>query len=92
MKYLDSNDTAYNEYLSWKYEGPSKEWIALVDISIVHSECRFCVRSADIDRLVVGEVVTGPFEEENKVEMQKYQGSDALSNKIFLRTYVLIFV
>jgi hypothetical protein len=50
LQYLNSNDTAYNEYLQWKIDGPSKEWIALVDLSILHSECRFCIRSADLDR------------------------------------------
>jgi hypothetical protein len=50
INYLNDNETAYNEYFRWKVEGPSQDWISLVDLSILHSECRFCIRSADIDR------------------------------------------
>jgi len=82
LKLLDSNDELYNEYLKWKFEGPDKEWIALIDLGIVHSACRFCIRSADIDRITVGEVRTGPFEEENQLEMQQYQNTNAKMFKI----------
>jgi hypothetical protein len=68
------------EYLSWKYDGPDKDWIALIDLSVVHSSCRYCIRAGDIDRKNIGEVVTGPFEEENQAEMSKYEGKAALSN------------
>jgi glycoprotein 3-alpha-L-fucosyltransferase len=45
--YLASNDTAYQEYLRWKHEGPSDEFKALIDISAVHSRCRLCIKMAD---------------------------------------------
>jgi len=79
---LDSNDTLYNEYLQWKYDGPDKEWVALIDVSIVHSNCRYCIRSADIDRITVGEVVTGPYQSENEEEMKKFENEVALMLKV----------
>eukprot|EP01114_Cavostelium_apophysatum_P018071 TRINITY_DN550_c1_g1_i1.p1 TRINITY_DN550_c1_g1~~TRINITY_DN550_c1_g1_i1.p1 ORF type:complete len:562 (-),score=100.24 TRINITY_DN550_c1_g1_i1:1355-3040(-) len=82
LKQLDSNDTLYQEYLQWKIDGPSKDFIALVDSSIVHSSCRFCIRSADLDRLVIGEVVTGPYIDENNQEMEKFKDKDALMLKV----------
>lgn len=45
--YLASNDTAYNEYLRWKRDGPSDKFKALMDISAVHSRCRLCIKLAD---------------------------------------------
>lgn len=45
--YLASNDTAYNEYLRWKRDGPSDQFKALMDISAVHSRCRLCIKLAD---------------------------------------------
>eukprot|EP01116_Phalansterium_solitarium_P018409 TRINITY_DN485_c0_g2_i1.p1 TRINITY_DN485_c0_g2~~TRINITY_DN485_c0_g2_i1.p1 ORF type:complete len:498 (-),score=163.24 TRINITY_DN485_c0_g2_i1:107-1600(-) len=70
LKKLAADDALYNEYMRWKYDGPSKDFIATVDLSLVHSECRFCIRSADIDRKLVGEVVTGPHQDENDAEMR----------------------
>jgi hypothetical protein len=32
IKYLDRNDTAYQEYLSWKTLGPTPEWKALIGV------------------------------------------------------------
>eukprot|EP00249_Psilotum_nudum_P014422 c24815_g1_i1 orf=455-1984(+) len=43
IKYLVSNDTAYNETLKWKFEGPSDAFKALVDMAVVHSSCRLCI-------------------------------------------------
>ncbi|KAL3689893.1 hypothetical protein R1sor_016202 [Riccia sorocarpa] len=43
MKYLASNFTAYNETLRWKYEGPTDQFKALVDMAAVHSSCRLCI-------------------------------------------------
>ena len=40
---------------------------------------RFCIRSADIDRKNIGEVVTGPYQQENEEEAIKYEGKQALS-------------
>lgn len=37
MKRLAENDELYNDYWKWKYEGPSQDWIALMDLGIVHS-------------------------------------------------------
>jgi hypothetical protein len=50
IKELDNNDEEYSKYLEWKETGPSRDFIALVDLAIVHSACRICIRSADIDR------------------------------------------
>ncbi|KAH9656038.1 glycoprotein 3-alpha-L-fucosyltransferase A [Citrus sinensis] len=43
MKYLAENPEAYNQSLSWKYEGPSDSFKALVDMAAVHSSCRLCI-------------------------------------------------
>lgn len=48
MKYLLSNRTAYEQRLSWKRHGPTDEFKALVDLSVVHSECRTCVYVASV--------------------------------------------
>ncbi len=79
LLYLDRNETAYNEYLEWKWKGPDLHFIMLMDNSIVHSNCRFCIRAGDIDRKVIGEVQTGPFQLENENEMQRYAGTKAKS-------------
>eukprot|EP01097_Dermamoeba_algensis_P011329 TRINITY_DN8765_c0_g1_i1.p1 TRINITY_DN8765_c0_g1~~TRINITY_DN8765_c0_g1_i1.p1 ORF type:complete len:124 (-),score=20.76 TRINITY_DN8765_c0_g1_i1:56-427(-) len=44
LKYLDSNDTAYEEYLSWKKTGYSQSFKKLVDLNAVHSRCRLCIK------------------------------------------------
>jgi hypothetical protein len=59
LLYLDSNDTAYEEYLSWKKTGPTDDWVALVDLANVHSNCRLCIRTADLHRKEVGPVIKG---------------------------------
>ncbi|XP_020683800.1 glycoprotein 3-alpha-L-fucosyltransferase A [Dendrobium catenatum] len=46
MKYLAENPTAYNKTLSWKFDGPSDSFKALVDMAAVHSSCRLCVHIA----------------------------------------------
>jgi len=59
LLYLDKNNTAYMEYLSWKKTGPTDDWVALVDLGNVHSNCRLCIRTADMHRKEVGPVKTG---------------------------------
>ena len=51
---LDKDDKQYNEYLQWKKEGPSKDFMAVVDRAIVHSSCRLCIRVADHQRAMYG--------------------------------------
>ncbi|KAI3702433.1 hypothetical protein L6452_28171 [Arctium lappa] len=43
MKRLAENNTAYNEFLRWKHDGPSDSFKALVDMAAVHSDCRLCI-------------------------------------------------
>ena len=50
MKYLMSNDTAYDEMLAWKVDGPSDQFLALIDIGTVDPECRLCLYLADRSR------------------------------------------
>jgi len=75
LKYLSSNETAYNEYLSWKTEGVSKRWRAMVDMSRVHSWCRLCIRVGDLNRWKNDwdEVfsVNNPYYEENVLSKSK---------------------
>ncbi len=50
MKYLMSNGTAYDEMLAWKVDGPSDQFLALMDIGTVDPECRLCLYLADRSR------------------------------------------
>ncbi|PKA59513.1 Putative fucosyltransferase-like protein [Apostasia shenzhenica] len=43
MKYLAANPAAFNKTLSWKFDGPSDSFNALVDMAAVHSSCRLCI-------------------------------------------------
>ncbi|KYQ93109.1 glycosyltransferase [Tieghemostelium lacteum] len=57
LLYLNSNDTAYREYLRWKTTGPTKDWMSLIDNSLYSRECRTCIKTADLHRKVVGRVL-----------------------------------
>ncbi|KAG0501876.1 hypothetical protein HPP92_001948 [Vanilla planifolia] len=46
MKYLVANPAAYSKMLSWKFEGPSDSFKALLDMAAVHSSCRLCIHVA----------------------------------------------
>lgn len=50
MLYLMQNDTAYDEMLAWKIDGPSDQFLALIDIGTVGPECRLCLYLADRTR------------------------------------------
>eukprot|EP01119_Soliformovum_irregulare_P004436 TRINITY_DN1543_c0_g1_i1.p1 TRINITY_DN1543_c0_g1~~TRINITY_DN1543_c0_g1_i1.p1 ORF type:complete len:516 (+),score=136.53 TRINITY_DN1543_c0_g1_i1:1328-2875(+) len=82
IKYLDKNESAYNQFLSWKYDGPTQDFISLVDLGIVHSWCRTCIRAADLDRKDFGEPIPGPFREQNEKEMKSFENADALMLKV----------
>ncbi|CAI5483749.1 unnamed protein product [Closterium sp. Yama58-4] len=47
MVTLAGNQTAYDEMLAWKKDGPSQAFIANMDLSAVHSSCRLCIFLAD---------------------------------------------
>lgn len=51
MKHLATHEDAYNATLSWKYEGPSDSFKALVDMAVVHSCCRLCIHIGTKKRL-----------------------------------------
>lgn len=51
MKHLATHEDAYNATLSWKYEGPSDSFKALVDMAVVHSSCRVCLHIGTKKRL-----------------------------------------
>ena len=46
MQYLIQNATAYNEMLTWKARGPQDKFLALLDLSVVHSTCSLCIHLA----------------------------------------------
>lgn len=46
MHYLIQNATAYNEMLEWKATGPQDKFLALLDLSVVHSSCSLCIHLA----------------------------------------------
>ncbi|XP_031282316.1 glycoprotein 3-alpha-L-fucosyltransferase A-like isoform X2 [Pistacia vera] len=50
MKYIAENPDAFNQSISWKYEGPSDSFKALVDMAAVHSSCRLCIHLATMIR------------------------------------------
>jgi glycoprotein 3-alpha-L-fucosyltransferase len=47
MKELASDPDAYQSMMAWREHGPSKDFIATIDFSTVHSECRLCIKAAD---------------------------------------------
>eukprot|EP01132_Coremiostelium_polycephalum_P005939 gene5939-7396_t len=57
LLYLDKNETAYQEHLAWKKTGPTKEWMSIIDTSLVSPQCRICIKSADLHRKKVGMVL-----------------------------------
>lgn len=52
---ISKNETLFRHYLRYKWEGPSDEFLALYDISAVHSRCRMCIKMADLMDLEFGE-------------------------------------
>jgi len=50
IKTILSNKTAYDEYLEWKTGGTTREFRSTMDLSVVHSTCRLCIRVADMNR------------------------------------------
>nr|CAG4708570.1 unnamed protein product [Naegleria fowleri] len=64
---LDRNPEKYKEYLQWKHEGPSQDFMALVDMALVHSSCRLCIRIGDHHRAMYGNRV-GHEEKKKSVE------------------------
>ena len=46
MQYLLRNETAYDEMLAWKATGPQDKFLALLDLSVVHSSCGLCIHLA----------------------------------------------
>lgn len=48
--YLDNNDEEYAKYFTWKTQGVSPRFKALVTRASYHSHCRLCVKVADIYR------------------------------------------
>lgn len=54
LKDLDRNETKYAEYHAWREKPYTKSFKALWGISDVHSSCRMCIKTADINRLKYG--------------------------------------
>jgi len=52
--------------LQWKKKGPSDDWVAMVDLAHVHSNCRLCIKTADLHRREVGPVRKGQPEGEKR--------------------------
>jgi hypothetical protein len=48
MKEIAANETRYAEMLAWKHRGMSESFRALVDLNLVHSKCRLCLKIADV--------------------------------------------
>ena len=44
IKSLMQNPQEYDKMLDWKRTGPSEKFLALIDMAVVHSACRLCVK------------------------------------------------
>ena len=54
LLYLNANDTAYEQHLTWKHEGYSGDFKAMVELTSTHTSCRQCIFTADALRLKHG--------------------------------------
>ena len=81
-----------NGFLLWIYPFYIQNVVSAFDLQISIGEISMCCHG-NIYRLTVGEVVTGPYVQENEEEMNKYKGnSNTLSiNKIVFLCCVYIF-
>lgn len=50
VQYLMKNDTAYDEMHAYKRDGPTDNFLALIDLGITHPDCRLCIVLADRQR------------------------------------------
>ena len=75
---MDSNETAYNEYLKWKIEGYSGDFKALVELTSTHTNCRQCILATDWSRYQNG--IT-KFDE--PIKILDYTNNENQNNKIF---------
>jgi len=87
IKYLDENETAYNEYVQWRRDGPTKRWNALINISRRHSDCRLCIRAADLYRRRQVQFVGSlfPADERRFEEYERDQQLNATLREILVR-------
>jgi len=76
---VNNNETLYDEYIRWKREGPSKQFIALVDLARVHSECRLCIRVGDLYRRENRVSALGPYYVEDNKFFTKYKNNIKLT-------------
>ncbi|GAB5370514.1 hypothetical protein AAMO2058_001499700 [Amorphochlora amoebiformis] len=76
MKYLDSNDTAWLEYMEWKKEGYSDDFKAIVDLTATHSLCRRCIMVGD---------QTHRFKIPDPITVSKVKGPGSTRKTIFVR-------
>src|SRR4051812_27076392 len=48
LKNLVANETAYNEYLEWKYKGPDQSFLKLLQVQKWDARCRLCMKIRNI--------------------------------------------
>lgn len=85
MKYLLSNNTAFEEYFEWKKTGiVSKDFRALMDLTIIHSTCRLCILLGDLGRWNFGWAAS-PFDSQNP-----YHNENIMAKKRALPSYTMI--
>ena len=77
-RYLDSNDTAYSEYIKWKYDGYSGDFKALVELTSTHTNCRQCILATDWSRYK-----NGVTKYDDDIKIFDYSNGDDDNNKIF---------
>jgi len=82
MKFLLSNRSAYEELLSWKLEGTTRAFRSTMDLSVVHSACRMCIRLADMNRWQFDwnhdlDEWQNPYSMENKKALASFEKSPA---------------
>ncbi|EPZ31356.1 Glycosyl transferase, family 10 domain-containing protein [Rozella allomycis CSF55] len=77
MKSLMNDESEYKKMLEWKSKGPSTKFLALVDLAVVHSQCRLCIHVGTTVRLK--EIAT------KHPECQCQQSTGQTTFRVFLR-------
>lgn len=52
IKRINNDDAAWNEMLSWKQNGVTRQFLALIDTMVSHSSCRLCFHVIKLQRII----------------------------------------
>jgi hypothetical protein len=71
LKLLDNNETLYQEYLSWKIDGPQESFLNLISRQKLDARCRLCLKLAGKRSPVVSLTRNRGFERISTADMTK---------------------